>query len=373
MADSRIDELRKRLEKEPGSRLFAQLAEELRKAGELSEAVRVCRDGLQKQPTYHSARMTLARAFLDSGDLNAARPEFEAVLKAAPDNILASRLLGECLEGLGDLAGARARYKTTLAFTPTDKLVQGRLEAVDALLAAPVPPPAAPAALAHATEAAPAPPSVLEVEEEPGIEEDFKPIPLVAAEESFELEAAYEAPTTKIGSEPAAAFPAEPAGTVAEQPPDTEAEFVDFEAVAPYQPPPIIEVPSRVPLVAEPPEAAPAPPAVAPPAAPAPKPKEAPAELASPTLAELYFGQGHTRRAIEIYRQVVEREPANERSRARLIELMALERHLAEAERPAVPRAPDSGSASVPREARREALWRTIRHLEEMLAAVRKG
>ena len=47
----RIDDLRKRLEKEPGSRLFAQLAEELRKDGELEEAIRVAREGLQKHPT----------------------------------------------------------------------------------------------------------------------------------------------------------------------------------------------------------------------------------------------------------------------------------------------------------------------------------
>ena len=60
----RIEELRKRLEKEPASRLFAQLAEELRKEGELAEAIRVCREGLQKHPNYPSARMTLGRALL---------------------------------------------------------------------------------------------------------------------------------------------------------------------------------------------------------------------------------------------------------------------------------------------------------------------
>jgi len=106
----RIDELRKRLDKEPASRLFAQLAEELRKEGELAEAIRICREGLQKHPNYPSARMTLGRALLDTKDLSAARTEFEAVLKAAPDNILASRFLAECHEGLGDLDRAAAQY-----------------------------------------------------------------------------------------------------------------------------------------------------------------------------------------------------------------------------------------------------------------------
>jgi uncharacterized protein HemY len=76
----RIDDLRRRLEKEPGSRLFAQLAEELRKDGELEEAIRVSRAGLQKHPSYPSARMTLGRALLDTGDWGSARAEFELVL-----------------------------------------------------------------------------------------------------------------------------------------------------------------------------------------------------------------------------------------------------------------------------------------------------
>ena len=69
----RIEELRRRLEREPGSRLFAQLAEELRKDGNHAEAIRVARAGLAQQPNYPSARMTLGRALLDSGDLEGAR------------------------------------------------------------------------------------------------------------------------------------------------------------------------------------------------------------------------------------------------------------------------------------------------------------
>ena len=129
-SNPRIEDLRKRLEREPGSRLFAQLAEELRKDGDLEEAIRVSREGLQKHPAYPSARMTLGRALLDTGDLVAARTEFETVLKGAPDNILASRFLGECLEGLGDLAGARDRFKATLAMAPGDKVVTAHLQDV---------------------------------------------------------------------------------------------------------------------------------------------------------------------------------------------------------------------------------------------------
>ena len=127
----RIDELRKKLDKEPGSRLFAQLAEELRKDGDLEDAIQVAREGLQKHSNYPSARMTLGRALFDTGDWAAARAEFELVLKGAPDNILASRLLAESLEGLGDVPAAVARYKKTLILAPGDKQVLERLEALE--------------------------------------------------------------------------------------------------------------------------------------------------------------------------------------------------------------------------------------------------
>src|SRR3989442_4211036 len=99
--------------------MFAQLAEELRKEGELAEAIRVSRTGLSVHPNYPSARMTLGRALFDSGDLPAARAEFEAVLRGAPDNILRSRFLAQCLEAMADpeppLLPFRCRPRTTLA------------------------------------------------------------------------------------------------------------------------------------------------------------------------------------------------------------------------------------------------------------------
>ena len=144
----RIDDLRRRLQKDPGSRLFAQLAEELRKDGDLEEAIQVAREGLQKHSNYPSARMTLGRALFDTGDWGAARAEFELVLKGAPDNILASRLLAEALEGLGDVQGAARQYRTTLSLAPGDKQVQAHLDAAEKRLeaepgTAPPPPPAA--------------------------------------------------------------------------------------------------------------------------------------------------------------------------------------------------------------------------------------
>lgn len=135
----RITELRKKLEKDPGSRLFAQLAEELRKEGRHDEAIELARTGLERHPNYPSARLTLARALMDASRPGEARPELEQVVKGAPDNILAGRLLGEALEELGDAAQALKQLEQTLRFSPGDKPLLQKIADLKASLAAPAP------------------------------------------------------------------------------------------------------------------------------------------------------------------------------------------------------------------------------------------
>jgi tetratricopeptide (TPR) repeat protein len=91
----RLDDLRRRVEKDPASIAFAPFAEELRKAGEHDEAVRVCRAGLEYHPAYLSAHVTLGRALIELQRYPEARKEFEYVLLAAPDNLLAQKGMNE--------------------------------------------------------------------------------------------------------------------------------------------------------------------------------------------------------------------------------------------------------------------------------------
>ena len=96
MADNpRIEELRRRIQKDPASIAFAQLAEEHRRAGQFEDAVSVCQAGLAQHPAYLSARITLGRALLEMGRYDEAASEFEYVLKAAPDNLSATRELAD--------------------------------------------------------------------------------------------------------------------------------------------------------------------------------------------------------------------------------------------------------------------------------------
>ena len=87
----RIDDLRRRVERDPTSIAVAQLAEEYRRSGELEEAVRVARRGLEQHPLYLSARVTLGRALAELGHFDEAKTEFQQVLAAAPDNLVALR------------------------------------------------------------------------------------------------------------------------------------------------------------------------------------------------------------------------------------------------------------------------------------------
>lgn len=122
MADqSRLEELRRRVQRDPASLAFAQLAEEYRRAGSHQDAVRVSRAGLRHHPEYHSARVTLGRALLAAGELDAAARELGAVLRAAPENLAACRALGEvCLRG-GRQAEALAHLRRALAMAPGDQ------------------------------------------------------------------------------------------------------------------------------------------------------------------------------------------------------------------------------------------------------------
>jgi tetratricopeptide (TPR) repeat protein len=444
--NTRIDELRKRLDKEPGSRLFAQLAEELRKEGELSDAIRVARTGLLQHPAYTSAHMTLGRALLDTGDLGGARGQFEAVLRGAPDNILASRFLGETLEAMGDLGSALLQYRATLRLAPGDRQIETQIRVLEERLGAPtlrkVTPPPPPAPARHPVPPGPtviaegpAPPPAREpspVEEPPlppaAPPTDTPPMALAgpasgpplaspvpftpSSEVSFDLEAPFEkaeeAPTPASSREPPLPPappppPASPPETLrAAEPvpapplpldlPFTPATEVSFDLEAPFEttgaPPPapepspgrrltdqaVVEARTASPSLAASVPLEPLPPPREPVLTPEPEPTPAPPPpgetpgLSSSTLAELYFNQGFTEQAVEVYQELLQREPENQRVRARLAEITAVDR------RPQAGTPPASGSpAADPRAERRRVLERTIAHFEDMLAAIKRG
>jgi len=267
VVDNRIDELRRRLERDPGSRLFAQLAEEHRKAGDHAEAVRVARGGLALHPGYASARLTLGRALLESGEAGAAAVELAQVVREAPDNILAGRFLGQALEMSGDLAGALQQYTATLKMAPGDRQLEGQIAALrvkspsEVRPAArpgpgvPPPPPTGPMG------APPMPAAAAR----PGARPADPPVPPVVARPAAGAPAADAAPAPTIRLPP----PVPPLARVAPLPPPAEgrppaptAPAADFaERTLMYVPPPTVNVRVEETLRQPPAPASPHPPA----------------------------------------------------------------------------------------------------------------
>ena len=125
MADrQRIEDLRRRVERDPTSIAFAQLAEELRRAGDAAEAVEVCRAGLRLHPDYVSARVTLGRALLALNQLDDAQGELEGVLTSAPENLAALRAVADICRRRGSLPEALAQYRRALTLAHNDPELQ---------------------------------------------------------------------------------------------------------------------------------------------------------------------------------------------------------------------------------------------------------
>ena len=143
MADNqRIDDLRRRVQRDPASIAFAQLAEELRRAGQFQESVDTCRAGLAIHPSYLSARVTLGRALIELEQFDAAQAELQLVLKSAPENLAAIRGLADIYHRRGDLAAALGQYRAALALARNDPDLQETVAQL-AREVEPQPPPAA--------------------------------------------------------------------------------------------------------------------------------------------------------------------------------------------------------------------------------------
>jgi len=100
-----------RLARDPGSLVFAPLADAHRKAGRPEEAIRLCREGLERFPDYATARLILAKALADGGEPETALAEVRVILQGNPADAQAHRLAGELERRAGRLpesAGASA-------------------------------------------------------------------------------------------------------------------------------------------------------------------------------------------------------------------------------------------------------------------------
>ncbi len=124
---SEITELRKKLEENPDSLVFAPLADAYRKQGNLEEALNVCKKGLEKHPNNASARVVLGRIYQGQGKTEDAASELKKVLELDPENLMAHSLLGSIFVEKGDHQAAIEEYQKILTLNPDDEETQKAL------------------------------------------------------------------------------------------------------------------------------------------------------------------------------------------------------------------------------------------------------
>ncbi len=123
-ASAEIEKYLNILAKDPNSRVFAPLAEAYRKAGLLDDAIETALEGLKVHPTYLGGRVALGRAYFDKRQFAEAAAEMQKVVKSAPDNIVAHKVLGQIAYNQNDLPMAEKAFKMVLLLDPRDQEAQ---------------------------------------------------------------------------------------------------------------------------------------------------------------------------------------------------------------------------------------------------------
>ncbi|HAD82669.1 MAG: hypothetical protein A2509_11460 [Candidatus Edwardsbacteria bacterium RIFOXYD12_FULL_50_11] len=309
-----IEQLSEKLQADPKSRVFAQLADAYRKSDLLDEAIDTAKRGLENHPNYAIAHLILGRCYLAKGMYALAREEFELTIKNDMQNLVGYKLLGETYEKQNMYPEALKYYQMVLDLEPADAELSEKTAKLKSLMqtepqaeAAPAQPESATPPAAEIVETAPAEAAMAQpiitpaepAPQAPAPEMPSMPEVLQAeAEKAAERDPQEIALPSVLAEEPAAEV------EIADQPtPVTE----EAKAETTQTPPAEAEVPSAAAGPAEEPQ---------------PEATEAEPQGPTSTLAEIYVQQGFLEKAIDIYKELVSAQPDNEEYKNRMDELL---------------------------------------------------
>jgi tetratricopeptide (TPR) repeat protein len=146
-----IRALTARMAEEPGSLAFLELAEALRRRGQLEAAFKVARGGLSRYPGLADAHDLMARVLSDQGDLAGAFDAWSSALQLDPMRTSALKGIAFLYFRAGDTAAALDHLQRAMEVDPDDPTIRqafgrigsGRREPSSAQRAAASPPPRA--------------------------------------------------------------------------------------------------------------------------------------------------------------------------------------------------------------------------------------
>ncbi len=110
--DTGVLQLESRLNRNPQSLVFSQLADCYRKNGEVQQAIDVCLHGLANHPQYLTGRVILGRCYLENEKLKEANDEFVKVVEVDRRNQVAVKMIADICarQGMRERAGDLYAY-----------------------------------------------------------------------------------------------------------------------------------------------------------------------------------------------------------------------------------------------------------------------
>jgi tetratricopeptide (TPR) repeat protein len=105
---------------DPASYCFVTLADLYRRIGLLDDAIHVAKKGCDIHPDYVGGYMALGRAYFEKGMKPESKAALEKVIASTPDNLLARRLLSQIYVEFGEIAAAAETLRFILSYNPAD-------------------------------------------------------------------------------------------------------------------------------------------------------------------------------------------------------------------------------------------------------------
>ena len=290
----RIEELRQKFHENP-RRYFAPLANEYRKAGDPEQAIAICRAHLAQQPGHMSGHVVYGQALYDARRMDEAAVVFQQALALDPENVIVLRHLGDIARQRGDAEEARGWYSRALDGDPHDAEVA--------------------AYLAELTEPLVTTASEAEVTMPAAAAGDASPVAAEPEPQAEEASVAFDADDSPYLDVPASSRVVDDQALVddfaqVDEPTQVD-NLAEVDEPGPVDEPAPVDDLAAVPEEESPPEETER----------RPTPKTESTPIVTRTLAELYLEQGYIEPALEIYRQLAEREPEDPAIRERISEL----------------------------------------------------